>query len=436
MSREPHKFWIRNIELWSPEGCKVVDLRIEERIVREIRETQSSDAPQYRLIPSGVDCQVHLRIPGQEHKENAETGLTAALCGGYGAILTMPNTNPTMDHVEVLHEMFETVAPVSQKLGVKVFASAALTKNLAGEESVDYKTLIRAGAKAFTDDGKGLVSNELMRAAYQALEAEQIPLLQHSEFPGHGGILAPGPIQKKLGVKAYPDDPEIQMLKRDLSLLNDFPKMRYHLLHTTAAKAVHLISEYKEMGFQVTAEVSPHHLYFDVDQIDEKNTSFKMNPPIRSAEDKRVLREAVVEGVFDFVATDHAPHHADEKGSNFEKSFFGTLGLETALPVLLKFHDEGWLTSEKLVEVFSYNPARFLGLDSSWGQIKEGEILRAVVVDRNKKLKTYSEAQIHSKSKNSCFLGQELPDVIHGHFTEAGYFRFKEGFKVEAAEKE
>jgi len=432
MSREPQKLWIRDIDLWGPDECRRVNILILDKKVEKIVDSESAEPARFALIPSGVDCQVHLRVPGQEHKEDSETGLTAALCGGYGAILTMPNTQPTVDRVEVLKRVFDETKAASQKFGVHVYASAAITKELAGEVLVDLEGLIAAGAKAFTDDGKGVVCDELMRKAYETLELTQIPLLQHSEYPGHGGVLAPGPVQEKLGLKAYLDDPEIQMLERDLRLLQDFPQMKYHLLHTTSARAVGLISQYKQKGFKVTAEVSPHHLFFDVDGIDEKNTSFKMNPPIRSAEDKRVLREALVDGTFDFVATDHAPHHADEKGSNFESSFFGTLGLETALPVLFRFYKEGWLTAERLVQVFSSAPARFLGLDSSWGGIKEGNVLRAVVLDLEAPEKVYTEEQIHSKSKNSCFIGQKLPDCIVGHFTEAGFFRFKDNpFMVE-----
>lgn len=437
MASLQREYWLENVDLWGPHKVQgSVDVLIEGGIVKEILKSESSSPARFCLIPSGVDAQVHLRVPGQEHKEDADTGLQAALCGGYGAILNMPNTLPVVDSPEVLKMAIDRVEEASRRYGVKVLFSSAVTKGLQGKDLVDFRAMAEAGAAAFTDDGLGVESDEKMEEALRQLAVLQRPFLQHAEFLGHGGVLAPGPVQKKLGLTPYPAEAENKMLERDLRLLEKHPQAKYHLLHATSKEAVDLIQSAKNKKLNVSAEVSPHHLFFNSEDIREDNTAFKMNPPIRQKEDQMALQKALFSGEFDFVATDHAPHAPDEKGEDFKKSNFGTIGLETSLPVLLHFYQTKALSAERLVQVFSTKPARFLGLDSTWGEIKLGQTLRAVVVDPKAAKKAFSESQIHSRSKNSCFLGKALPDAIYGHFTEAGYFSFKEGFKASFKENE
>lgn len=396
---------------------------------------EENQGPSKRLVllPAGFDVQVHLRIPGQDYKEDAETGAMAALCGGYAGFLSMPNTKPVIDTVDVLKSAYAQVKAAEEKFGLKILFSAALSHSQKGEKLIDLKELMYAGAAAFTDDGFGLESDQLMEEAFRALEEIPLALLQHAEFRGHGGVLAPGPIQERLGVKPYSDEPEIRMLARDLKLLEKYPKARYHLLHTTSAKALPLLQQAREKALKVTAEVSPHHLYFSTHDIKPDNTSFKMNPPIRSPEDRLQLRQALANGGFDFVATDHAPHAANEKTDQFDLAAFGTLGLETALPVLVDMFQKGELSAERLVEVFSYAPARFMRLGESFGEFAEDHVFRAVVIDPQASTKIWQPSDFHSKSKNSCFVGAELPDCIYGHFTAAGYFAFKQGLVAEQA---
>jgi len=428
----PQSFTIKNVDLWNADLVRSsVDLDIRDGKIEKIFKSTSSAPARFALIPSGVDNQVHLRVPGQEQKETAETGLKAALFGGYGAVLSMPNTRPVIDDPQILRQALAIVQASQESHGVRTYFSVAISKGQLGQELVDFKSLADAGAKAFTDDGLGLASGDLMAEAFSKLESVGLPLLQHSEFLGHHGVLAPGPIQKKLGVKDYPDEPEIAMLLRDLELLKKFPKARYHLLHATSRRVLPALAEARKLKLKVTAEVSPHHLYFNVADIDISNTAFKMNPPIRSVKDQADLLNALVEGQIDFMATDHAPHTAEDKGEDFTKSAFGTLGLETALPVLLKFWQDKKISASRLVEVFSSGPARFLGIDDEFGRLEEGRSLRAVLIEPGLTPRKFGLEDIHSKSKNSCFLGRNLVMGLRLHFNFSGIFDVSSGFKLD-----
>lgn len=416
---------LQGVDLWSPEGVEEnLDLVVKDGLLVSKQASQVQRDRRLAVMPAGVDVQVHLRVPGQEQKESAETGLKAALCGGYAAVLSMPNTTPVIDSPQVIEEAQSRVAPFEKEFGIRAYFTSAVTQGQKGKQLVNFAEMVAAGAKAFTDDGLGVESDQIMAEAFEQLQNFELALLQHAEFPGHGGVLAPGSIQKKLGVQAYDSEPEIRMLKRDLELLRKFPKARYHLLHTTSGQAIPLLKEAKEAGLRVTGEVSPHHLFFNSEQIDPLNTAFKMNPPIRSAEDQSALLAALIEGTLDFVATDHAPHTQTDKGDDFDLSAFGTLGLETTLPVLFDFYQKGLLYPERIVQIFSSEPARFLGLEGSLGNLHTGRAFRAVVVNPNAEKFKYTESKIHSKSFNSCFIGSNLPEVIVAHFTDSGVFSF------------
>ena len=204
------------------------------------------------------------------------------------------------------------------------------------------------------------------------------------------------------------------MVRRDIELLKDFPKARYHVLHISSKKTVELIKEAKSKNLPVSCEVSPHHLFFSSEDIIENNFSFKMNPPLRSKKDKEALLKGLNEGVIDFVATDHAPHEKKMKSSSFVRCAFGTTGLETSLRVLLHFRNQGLLSTKRLVEVFSYNGARFLDLPMEWGFIEKGKEFYGSWIDPDYKYQVVSESDLASKSKNSCFIGSKLPGKVLG----------------------
>jgi len=202
------------------------------------------------LLPAGVDPQVHLRVPGQPQKETAMSGLEAAVKGGVAALLTMPNTKPVIDSSAVVEQTERELAAAMDHTGVDVLLSVAITMDQRGKVPAPYDELVQSSprVRAFTDDGVGVVSDDLMRGVYRACEQSGLPILQHAEFPGHGGIIAPGPVQKALGIKAYPDDAEVDMVARDLKLLREFPGARYHLLHTSSKRSLDLIREAKAQG--------------------------------------------------------------------------------------------------------------------------------------------------------------------------------------------
>lgn len=422
---------IKNVELWTSRGIKEsCDIEVEDgrikTIEREISHPHNAhiiDGHGYTLLPAGVDPQVHLRVPGQAEKETAGTGLLAALRGGIAAVLSMPNTKPVIDSREVCEAAVLELEEASHLTGVKAYLTGSITRNLKGQVSAPFEELAEWGVKAFTDDGVGVVDDELMRTAFQASERTGLPILQHAEFPGHGGVLAKGPLQEKLGISAYPAAAEADMVERDLRLLKEFPKARYHVLHVSAHETLELVAASKQAGFRTTCEVTPHHLWFTSDDIKNDNTSFKMNPPLRGKEDRKALRHALQEGVIDFVATDHAPHEPTVKGQNFKTSAFGTTGLETSLRVLLTLVREGVLSPERLVEVFSTKPSEFLGLSEEFGDISMGRPMAAVLVNRNVS-HVVTEDDLYSLSKNSCFLGERLDGRIEGMFLGERHYRF------------
>ncbi len=431
----PQKFYIRNVDIWNATGVqKAKDLLVEECVVKNIQDTNVFK-PQERdtvfegegkvLMPAGVDVQVHLRVPGQRHKEIPETGLKAALRGGYGAVLIMPNTNPVIDSVEVCELAKKECANAERVTGVHVYLSAAMTKGQLGIEVVDAAPLVKWGVKALTDDGKGVQSDSVMETLFKiSEELGGIPLLQHAEFPGHGGVLAPGPAQKSLGVAPYSAEAEWSMVERDLKLLETHPRARYHVLHISSAKSVDLLRVARAKGLQASGELSPHHMYFSADDIKTHDSSFKMNPPLRSAQDRSQLFNALKNKDISFVATDHAPHEPALKGQDFSAAAWGTTGLETALRVLLDFYSRGELSPERIVEVFSLEPAKFLKIDDEFGRISVGFPLRAVWLDPKAPPSVIQEGDLESLSKNNCFIGSPLAGHIFGVFNESGFFRF------------
>ncbi len=372
-------------------------------------------------VPSGVDMQVHLRTPGQAEKETPETGIRAALYGGYGAVLSMPNTKPTIDTPEVLKMANENVKSASERYGITALFCSTVSQGLNGKILTDLNAMAKAGVAAFTDDGKGIEPDDFMKAAFRASAETGIPVLQHAEWSGHGGVLADCPVSRKLGLKAYDRKQEWSFVERDIKLLKEFPGARYHVLHVTTRESVELIRRAKNDGLKITGEASPHHLFFCADDIDPENTSFKMNPPLHQAEDRAIIRAALNDGTLDFVATDHAPHEASAKGADFAKSAFGTIGMESSLRVLLTGLYDGWFKPSRLWDVFSTAPARFLGLEAEYGSIAVGKPFRAAFFSTDT-VEPFSLKDIQSLSKNSCFLGTPLRGKVVGHFTKSGFF--------------
>ncbi len=432
----PDHFWIRNVIIWNNTGVNSSpqDVEILGGVIDKITPAQNSvslgpldiDGKGRVLMPSGVDPQVHLRVPGQGHKERPETGLRAALRGGVGALLTMPNTQPVIDSPEVLAEARSQVIAAENATGVRVLFSAAMTEGQRGEFAVSGPELAQAGVVALTDDGRGVAREDVMKAVFEQAALSGLPLLQHAEVPGHGGVVAPSTLQKKLGLAAYPDSAEIDMVKRDLEILKNFPEVRYHVLHVSLSQTVEWVQKARALGLKASCEVSPHHLIFSSEDLVEGNTSFKMNPPLRAPKERDELQNLLSSGAIDFVATDHAPHEEKGKGEDFRSSYFGTTGLETSLRVLFTLMAQGKLSEERLVEVFSTAPARFLGIDNEFGSVQPGRPLRALLVDPHAPARPVVQGDLESLSKNNVFLGFPLAGRIFLHFNSAGLFRLEQ----------
>ncbi|MGZ3696445.1 MAG: amidohydrolase family protein, partial [Bdellovibrionota bacterium] len=333
----------------------VEKVRTEGGLVKEI-------PAHWKAIPTGIDLQVHLRFPGQPDKETLEGGLESALYGGYDSVVTMPNTNPFLDKPEILSAAIADWKEHASDYPVRVGFTASATVGMQGQEPADIHALARAGAVAITDDGWGVKSDEAQAKIFAACATDDLLFQQHAEMPGHRGVTPASKFQREQNLPEYPRTAESGMVARDLALLRKNPKARYHILHISTRETLAEIRKAKKAGLNVTAEVTPHHLYFSNADIPvapgAESTNFKMNPPLFDPEDRAALREALRDGTIDCVSTDHAPHEPSLKAEGWIKSPFGTRGMETALSVLTTLVKEGELSFERLVEVFSTAPRR------------------------------------------------------------------------------
>lgn len=429
--RTPHSsrpVVLQNVDVWTAERVRSnCDVTIMNGFVTDIRPTSTRARRDRRIVvmPAAVDTQVHLRTPGQWTKETPETGLHAALRGGVGSLLTMPNTKPVLDSVEALKLAEAQIQAAELRYGIRVMYSVAGTIGQLGKDVAPLEELVANGAVAITDDGKGISDDHIQLQVFEAAARSGAPFLQHAETLGAEGPLADGPVPRALGLKPYGEHHETDMVERDLKLLEKVPSARYHLLHTSAAASLPLVKAAKARGLRVTAEVSPHHLYFSSDEIDAQNKSFKMNPPIRSRHDREALIDALRDGLIDWVATDHAPHEAATKQKPFPEASFGTLGLETMVPVVLDLVSRGRITPTRAVQVLSTSPAKFLGVDNEFGFVKVGSPARLQIVDPDEKWLVQASDHV-SLSKNTCFDGIRLTGKVLGHVTRAGIWMAEE----------
>jgi dihydroorotase len=356
------------------------------------------------LAPAFVDPHVHLRTPGREDEETIRSGTEAAAAGGYCAILAMPNTEPVVDSAAVLGALVEGAR---EEAVVPTGFMAAISKGQLGEELTEMAELAEAGAAAFTDDGRPVVSAGLMRRAlqYSALTDKRVAL--HCEEPSlsRGGHVHEGVVSAELGIGPYPSTAESLMVERDLSLAAAEGRP-LHLMHLSARESVSALEQALAAGVPATGEVTPHHLVLTDEAVRSLDTNTKMNPPLRAAEDRAALRDALRRGAITCVATDHAPHARHEKDVPFEEAPFGVTGLETAFSAL---HTHlvlpGILPLEVLLERMSTGPARAFGLDEL--RIEVGARANLVALDLDAEW-TVTEDDFRSLSVNSWLLGEAL----------------------------
>ncbi|CAD2078130.1 dihydroorotase [Jeotgalicoccus coquinae] len=389
------------------------DVYIKDGKIAEIGQNLNADGEVIDctgllLTPGLVDVHVHLREPGFEHKETIETGSRAAARGGFTTICPMPNTNPIIDTPEILRDLN---TKIKEDAVIKVLPYVSITTGLKGEELVDFDNLKAEGAFAFTDDGVGVQSADMMYRAMQAAAKLDMAIVAHTEENTliYGGAIHEGRTSEKLGIKGIPAITESTQIARDV-LLAEAADCHYHVCHVSTKESVRVIRDAKRAGIKVTAEVTPHHLVLDENDITEKDPNYKMNPPLRGSDDREALIEGLLDGTLDFIATDHAPHHEDEKAAGIETAPFGIVGIENAFQlVYTKLVKTGVFTLQQVIDWMTVKPGEVFKLDS--GKLETGKAADLTLIDLNREY-TLDKNEFLSKSKNTPFHGETLQSDI------------------------
>ena len=356
------------------------------------------------VSPGFIDVHCHLREPGREDVETIATGARAAAAGGFTAVCAMPNTDPVTDNQAAVG----FIVRQAQRAGAaRVYPIGAISVGQDGKVLAEFGEMVGAGAVAVSDDGRPVASAQLMRTALEYARTFRIPVIDHCEEPtlSAGGSMNEGIVSAQLGLKGIPAEAEEIMVIRDI-LLARLTGGHVHLAHMSTKGSVELIRWGKERGIRVTAEVCPHHLSLTEESVRGYETNAKMNPPLRTTKDVEALREAVKDGTIDLIATDHAPHHYDEKEREFADAPNGIVGLETALAVVVtNLVEKGGLKFPDLVDRMSCTPARLFNL--AGGSLKKGGVADVTVFDPSERWKV-DPSQFLSKGRNSPYTGMTL----------------------------
>ncbi len=356
------------------------------------------------VAPGFIDMHVHLREPGQEHKETIESGTAAAAAGGFTGVACMPNTDPVNDHRSVTELIIERADEVGS---VPVYPIGCVSVGQKGEAMAEIGELVEGGCVAVSDDGYPVATAELMRRALEYTQMFDIPVIEHCEDMTltKKTAMHEGSVSTALGFKGHPSAAEEIIVARDI-ILAELTGGRLHCAHISAAGSLRLIRDAKDRGVNVTCEVTPHHFTLTDEMVRDFDTNTKMSPPLRSESDRQAVIEALADGTVDAIATDHAPHHPDEKTVEFDLAPFGIVGLETAVPLACdRLLHAGHIDVARLVELMSCNPAAILRLDA--GHLSEGSIGNVTVIDLER-TKTVDAAGFAGKTHNTPFDGWEL----------------------------
>ena len=356
------------------------------------------------VAPGFIDVHCHLREPGREDVETVATGARAAAAGGFTAVCAMPNTDPVTDNQAAVG----FIARQAQRAAAaRVYPIGAITVGQRGEALAEFGEMIGAGAVAVSDDGRPVASAHIMRTALEYARTFNVPVIDHCEEPtlAKGWAMNEGIVGSRLGLKGLPAEAEEIMVIRDI-LLARLTGGHVHLAHMSTRGSVELIRWGKERGINVTAEVCPHHLSLTEEAVEEYNTNAKMSPPLRTLADVEALQDAVADGTIDLIATDHAPHHYDEKEREFADAPNGIVGLETALGVVVTtLVSSGMLSINTLVDRMSVSPARIFGLPG--GTLRSGAVADVTVLDLDRQW-TVDPDRFLSKGRNTPYGGREL----------------------------
>jgi len=367
------------------------------------------DAKGCVVCPGLIDMHVHFREPGFEYKETITSGCRSAAAGGFTSVAVMPNTNPVNDTRAVTEHILSLARTEDI---INVYPIAAITQKLEGERLSEMADLKDAGAIAFSDDGRPVISNELMRRAFEYSKMFKLPLIQHSEMLDltEGGCMNEGMVSTELGLKGMPTEAEDIMVYRDIALLEKTGG-RLHVAHISSKNSVDLVRQAKSRGLSVTCEVAPHHFTLTDEAVRGYDTNTKMSPPLRAIDDVEAIKEGLQDGTIDIIATDHAPHDIADKQVEYQNACFGIVGLETALPLSLKLVDEKILSMGDVIKKLTSTPADIFNLKA--GNLSLGNEADILIFNSNLEY-SIDISKFHSKSKNSPFDGWKVKGkVIH-----------------------
>lgn len=375
---------------------------IESKIER--KDIEIFDARGLIVAPGFIDLHVHLREPGQEGSETIETGTCAAAAGGFTSVCAMPNTQPVNDNAVVTGYI---VLRARERGVVNVFPVGAASKESAGEELAELAAMRQAGIIAISDDGRPVATGLLMRRVMEYGQMLGLPVIDHCEDRSltAGGVMNEGQVSLRLGLRGMPPVAETILVARDI-LLAELTGARLHIAHLSTRQALELVRQAKRRGLPVTCEVTPHHFTLNDTACESFDPNFKMNPPLRTAEDVAALVEGLADGTVDAIATDHAPHALALKQVEFDHAPFGVIGLETAVGLAFdRLYHTKKISRERLVGLFSTNPAKAMGLDR--GTLGRGAVADVTILDPAREW-TYDVEQSASKSHNSPFHGWKM----------------------------
>jgi dihydroorotase len=369
--------------------------------------------PGYLVCPGLIDMHVHLREPGQEHKETVATGTASAVAGGFTAVACMPNTTPVNDNANVTGLILSKAAAANL---ARVYPIGAVSKGSAGSLLADIAELRQAGCVAVTDDGHPVSTAILMRRALEYASMFDMPVIEHCEDPTlkGDGVAHEGFHASRLGLRGIPGACEALGVERGV-LLSELTGSAFHVAHMSARQSLRAVRKGKDSGVRVTCEVAPHHFTLTDESLGTPipyDTNTKMNPPLREAADRDAMIEGLRDGSIDVIATDHAPHHLDEKRVEFDRAPFGIVGLETAVSLSLdRLVHQGVVTLTRLVELMSVNPARILRV--AGGSLKAGVVADITIVAPDLEV-TIDASKLRSRSKNTPFDGWRLRGGVAG----------------------
>ncbi len=377
-------------------------------------DAQEIDLTGKWIVPGFIDLHVHLREPGEEYKETIASGTAAAVAGGFTAVTCMPNTVPPLDSEQAIALVLSKAREAKM---ARVYPIGTISRGSTGNDLAEFGEMQKAGAVAFSDDGHPVTDSQLMRRALEYASHYGKPIISHSEEMSlsKGGDMNEGPLATRLGLRGIPRAAEEIMVYRDLSLA-EYTNQRLHLAHISTKESVDLIRRAKSRGCPVTAETAPHYFSLTEEAIGLYDTSAKMNPPLRSAEDVAAIKEGLRDGTLDVIATDHAPHSNLEKEVEFSRAANGIIGLETAVPLALRLVNEKIIDEKRLVELLAINPAKIIGVTG--GSLVDGGLADITVIDPQRTF-TYQREMIVSKSRNSPFIdwqfkGKAVLTIVDG----------------------